>query len=144
MEQFGGRNNDEPVELVEIAAGQNHSCARLTDGSVKCWGSNAYGLLGDNTTTDRHTPVAVQGISNATAITAGDFHNCARLTDGSVKCWGYNGLGQLGDNTTIHRHTPGDGVVKTVKACVLQSIPKKAANSLNLSRQETLARSTIC
>jgi len=49
----------EPVELVETVAGSGHSCARLLDGSAKCWGYNEMGHLGDGTTTTRLTPVAV-------------------------------------------------------------------------------------
>ena len=62
--------------------------------------------MGDNTTTDSHTPVAVSGLSNAVAIAAGDHHTCALLGDGTARCWGDNSNGQLGDNTTTDRHTP--------------------------------------
>ena len=89
-----------------IIAGSAHTCARLADGSAKCWGYNYFGQLGDGTTTNRLTPVAVQGIRNATAITAGGGHTCTRLSDGSAKCWGWNGNGQLGDGTTTVRLTP--------------------------------------
>ena len=51
-----------------VATGDVHSCALLGDGSVKCWGSNIYGQLGDGTKTNRSTPVTVNGIANAIAI----------------------------------------------------------------------------
>jgi alpha-tubulin suppressor-like RCC1 family protein len=91
---------------LTIAAGSGHTCALLSDGSARCWGNNDHGQLGDGTTADSHTPVAVSGLSNAVAIAAGDAHTCALLSDGTARCWGYNADGQLGDGTTDDRHTP--------------------------------------
>jgi alpha-tubulin suppressor-like RCC1 family protein len=42
---------------VELTAGFNHTCARLSDGTLRCWGYNGNGQLGDGTTTNRTTPV---------------------------------------------------------------------------------------
>ena len=84
-----------------IATGSQHTCAVTTGGAVLCWGRNAYGQLGDGTTTDRWTPTPVSGLSNGvTAIAAGASHTCALTTDGAVTCWGYNVYGQLGNGTT--------------------------------------------
>jgi alpha-tubulin suppressor-like RCC1 family protein len=52
------------------------------------------------------TPVAVSGLSNATAIATGGDHTCALVADGTVRCWGANDRGQLGDGTTTNRSTP--------------------------------------
>jgi len=90
----------------KISVGSSHACAVLSDGTVNCWGYNAYGQLGDGTTTNRTTPVAVSGISNATDIFTGVYHTCAVLSDNTAKCWGYNAYGQLGDGTTTQRTTP--------------------------------------
>lgn len=82
-----------------IAAGDYHACALLTaDGSVKCWGYNGYGQIGDGTIdTNRLVPVPVVGLSApAVAISGGGNHTCAVLNDGSMQCWGYNSEGQLG------------------------------------------------
>jgi alpha-tubulin suppressor-like RCC1 family protein len=93
-----------------ITFGGAHACARLTDGTLKCWGLNTFGQLGDGTTTGSSTPVSVTGISTATGITAseggGTDHTCAVLAGGTVKCWGYNGGGQLGDGTTTDSSVP--------------------------------------
>ncbi len=90
-----------------VTAGGSHTCAAIiTTGGVKCWGDNAYGQLGDGTTTTRLTPVAVSGLtSGVTAVDAGSSHTCA-LASGGVKCWGSNLRGQVGDGSTSDRVTP--------------------------------------
>ena len=98
----------EGLKVEQIAAGSQHTCARLSDGSAKCWGRNNYGQLGDGTTTNRSSPVDVLSLSNVEQITAGWYHTCARLSDGSAKCWGRNNYGQLGDGTTTNRSSPVD------------------------------------
>lgn len=82
-----------------VSAGGSHTCARLSDRTVWCWGSNNNGQLGDNTTTNSRVPVQVQDISTATEISAGGNHTCAVLTNGTVWCWGDNLHGQLGNGT---------------------------------------------
>lgn len=89
-----------------VAAGAGHSCARLSNGIINCWGGNGFGQLGNNTNTNSTTPGAVSGISTAVNIAAGSTHTCARLSDGTVKCWGWNITGQLGNGTTTNSSTP--------------------------------------
>ena len=103
-----------PVGLVEIAAGERHTCAVTTVGSIECWGLNHDGQLGDGTEEDRLTPADVKGLtSGMNAITAGWRHSCALTTagdvqGGGVKCWGLNHDGQLGDGTKVDRKIPVD------------------------------------
>jgi alpha-tubulin suppressor-like RCC1 family protein len=94
---------------IAFAAGHDHTCALAGTGSVKCWGSNQVGQLGDGATTDRSTPVDVLGLSGAnTAIVAGIGHTCVLTAAGGVKCWGNNQTGQLGNSTTIDSTVPVD------------------------------------
>jgi len=95
-------------KAVEISAGSYHTCAMFDDGSVRCWGLNEFGQLGDGTTVERTTPVQVdlgEGKS-ALGISTGESHSCAVLNDHSVKCWGQNINGQLGDGTTTDSSVP--------------------------------------
>ncbi len=94
------------MTAVAVAASHDHTCARFVDGSVRCWGANNFGQLGDGTTTQRTRPTAVTGSGSAVGLVAGYSHTCARLADGSIRCWGANSHGQLGDGTTTQRNSP--------------------------------------
>ncbi|MFN3198639.1 MAG: thrombospondin type 3 repeat-containing protein [Bradymonadia bacterium] len=104
------------TSVVSLEAGANYSCAILDDNSLKCWGYNGYGNLGQGNTTQRGDGANEMGDNlavtdlgtgrTATDVGAGLYHACARLDDGSVKCWGYNNYGQLGQGNTTQR---GDG-----------------------------------
>lgn len=85
---------------VQVVAGGAHTCAVLTDGSMRCWGSNGDGQLGNNNQgNDSPIPVVVQGFGDKKVIAAGAgrFNTCAVTSDGAVHCWGENAYGQDGD-----------------------------------------------
>src|SRR5436190_634774 len=86
-------------EVTAVAAGKDHSLALIEVGTVKAWGANEVGQLGNGTTTGSTVPVSVSGLTTATGISAGFAHSLAVLSGGTVKAWGYNGFGQLGNGT---------------------------------------------
>lgn len=102
---------------IGLSPSATHTCVRLEDGSVKCFGWNAGGQLGAGDTITRGSspadvpsllPSVDLGAGPVTRIAAGGEHNCVMLGDGSVKCWGSNDFGELGLGDTSARGTaPG-------------------------------------
>lgn len=83
----GGQNRASFPVVGGIVYG-NHTCAKLLSGGVKCWGSNAFGQLGDANIVNSTIALDVPGIVDATQLVAGVSHNCVRDAVGGVKCWG--------------------------------------------------------
>lgn len=98
---------------VAVAAGASMRCALLDDGSVRCWGGNQWGQLGQGDEVARGgTPETIPALippvdlgtgQRATALAAGRHHVCALLVGGAVKCWGLATDGQLGLGDENHR-----------------------------------------
>jgi len=123
--------DDEPASAVgalalpavqDVATGASHTCALLTDGRVRCWGTNTNGQLGIGTTSDvldaaAATDVSLGGL--ATQLTTRGNHTCALLVGGSVRCWGANDQGQLGNGTT---EAVGDGELPDSVSTVLSNV----------------------
>lgn len=96
---------------VSIGKGDYHACAIATDSNTYCWGENNIGQLGNGTTTNSTTPVAVsQGAlpagSRFKQITAGEDYTCAIATNDRAYCWGRNTYGGLGAGSTTTSYTP--------------------------------------
>jgi alpha-tubulin suppressor-like RCC1 family protein len=92
--------------FAQITGGGSHTCALTADGTAYCWGSNARGQLGDNSTTQRQSPVPVATGLRFDMLDAGANHTCGLTSDGTAYCWGRNDGGQLGDGTTTDRAAP--------------------------------------
>ncbi len=105
---LGNDSTGAPAQPQALSAGGSHTCALLTDGSVKCWGLNSNAQLGLGDRTARGRSAAQMGAAlaivnlgrPATQVAAGVSHSCALLNNGSVKCWGGNFYGQLGLGST--------------------------------------------
>ena len=95
---------------VHVAAGAEFSCARLTGGSVWCWGDNQSGQLGRGSTSPSSSsaPTAVAGTGNVSVLSAGGKHACTVTTAGAVRCWGANASGQVGDASFVDAYSPKD------------------------------------
>ena len=132
--------------LVAIAAGGVHSLALANDGTAYAWGSNAYGQLGNNSTTQSLVPVAVNATNGTSAlagkrvvsVAAGQFHSLALASDGTVYAWGYNGWGQLGDSTQTQRIVP----VSVSTAAGSSALAGKLVRNLAAGKYHSLAVAT--
>ncbi len=94
------------INLTAVFAGRRHSCGVTQAGAAYCWGENAYGQLGDGTTTNSLTPVAVAGGLTFASLSPFLVHTCGLTTGGAAYCWGANGNGQLGDGTNSSSSVP--------------------------------------
>lgn len=93
---------------IEVAVGDDHSCALLTGGTVWCWGDNSSYQLGADRAAvpSSPRPRQVRGLSGVQHIGAGALHSCAVMGNQAVRCWGNNLFGQLGDGTRTSRPAP--------------------------------------
>jgi alpha-tubulin suppressor-like RCC1 family protein len=98
-----------------VAAGSQHGLALLEDGTLRAWGYNVAGEVGDGTVIQRATPVPVLGIRNAVAIGAGSSLSVALLADGTVMTWGGHGTGQLGRRASQNGPNAIPAAVERVK-----------------------------
>jgi alpha-tubulin suppressor-like RCC1 family protein len=106
--------------ISSISAGGDHTCALIDDGSIRCWGDNSVGQLGNGTLAPTDVSTVV-GVSDAIAVSAGRQHSCAIRSDRSVVCWGYGNNGELGNNDTISSGTPVPVALGLDKAFTLSS-----------------------
>ena len=97
------------TDIIEVAAGENGTCALKSSGEVLCWGVQAMEQLGNGETTNKNHPVSVKeseansasNLSGIIQINGGGYHTCALNEGGKVLCWGKNRSGQLGNGATV-------------------------------------------
>ena len=132
-------DNDSPAgkDAVEIAAGDNHTCARTSNGNIYCSGLNGAGNLGQGNYFPTSTPLLVSLPAPAMGLAARYANTCALLNTGALYCWGqgnhatYPGGGFTGTGTTGTRLSPtlvtgmSSGVTQVsigyMNSCAIQS-----------------------
>jgi hypothetical protein len=80
------------------ASSVSHTCRLDAQGTVACWGYNAFGEVGVPPATEFErvdTPTPVKLDARAVEIAVGDWHSCALLENGTLSCWGADDKGQL-------------------------------------------------
>ncbi|MBX3029739.1 MAG: hypothetical protein KF809_06240 [Chloroflexi bacterium] len=97
------RNNSTDLKDVsQLTVGTSHSCARMTNRTIRCWGLGSSGQLGNNSTgPTQRADTAVKSMDTAAHLASGDNHSCARTTDRRVWCWGSNDDRQLGKGSAV-------------------------------------------
>jgi len=86
--------------VLTVTGGYNFSLALMPDHTLRAWGCNTNGELGNGTYTSTSVPVAVTGLSSVSQVSAGWKHVVALKSDGTVWTWGQNVNGQLGNGIT--------------------------------------------
>ncbi len=118
---------------VAGAAGDHHSLAWCSDGTVASWGSNVYGQLGNTSPTLSQVPVAVNTGALAgkkvVAVAAGGTHSLALCSDDTVAAWGGNRYGQLGNASTSDSQVPV--AVNTASALAGKTVVAVSAGSMH-------------
>ncbi len=94
------------VIVKELAAGGDHTCALVEDATIRCWGKNDAGQLGDGTTHDAEVPVSVSDLRDVAQVAIGRRHTCALIRNGTIACWGDNSRHQLASGTTENSSRP--------------------------------------
>ncbi|MEE9963642.1 MAG: hypothetical protein K4304_00965 [Propionicimonas sp.] len=98
------------AKATQVSVGTHHTCALTEAGTVRCWGDNYRGELGDGTVhveSFSSLPSQVVGLpATVVSISVGDQHTCAITENRTAWCWGNNDNGQLGDGTTTDRGKP--------------------------------------
>jgi alpha-tubulin suppressor-like RCC1 family protein len=106
---FTGVLNGKTVK--EIVLGNSSTCVIASDDQVYCWGENGFGQLGNGSTTDSNTPVAVStaGVLNGKTIKvlkSADDTTCVIASDDKLYCWGYGRFGALANGSTANSTIP--------------------------------------
>jgi alpha-tubulin suppressor-like RCC1 family protein len=132
-----------PLEdALQVVSGTQHSCARLENKQVRCWGGSFQGQLGNGSTgAGSLRPVATlridgeANLGNVTQLSAGALHTCAVLGTGQARCWGDGGSGQLAEGNDDDRalpvvvENPGADVDSGLDNTTLTGVAQVAAGS---------------
>lgn len=122
--------------ISAISAGNSHTVALKTDGTVWAWGRNDYGQLGDGTTTAGRSPVQVKDLSDVVSVAVGGNYTVVLKRDGTVWTWGWNADGQLGYETVLNNHNDTPKQVPNVSEVKL--IAAGSSHTVVLKRDGTV------
>lgn len=119
--------------INSIAVGGLHSCSLDSAGTVKCWGDNTYGQLGQGSSGGlSQVPLHVSLPYPAVAIAASNYHTCAALSNGTAYCWGLGTQGRLGTGDGIDHYYPS-------QVFVSGGIPIGSVDSITLGAAHSCA-----
>ena len=136
-------NKSSPVQTVSYGSNWqilSQGYDSLTSGAIKSdgklwmWGWNNYGQLGDNSATDRSSPVQTIAGGNWSYISIGLYSASAIKNNGTLWCWGANNVGQLGDNTNVHKSSP----VQTVAGGTWKQVSSGSSHTAAIKSDGTL------
>jgi alpha-tubulin suppressor-like RCC1 family protein len=107
---------DDGCGVTQVAMLFATTCARISDGTVRCWGDNSVGGLGIGVSdADVHgVPVKVPGLNQVTQLDVGDRNACAVRADHTLHCWGRNTIGELGTGDDQNKQTPTEVALTNV------------------------------
>lgn len=130
--------------VVAISAGDSHSLALCSDGTVAAWGSNRSGQLGNNALRGSRFPVPVStaGVlagKKVVAVSAGGNHSLAQCADGTLVAWGSNSDGQLGNDSTADSRVPVAVHTAVFTSGPIVAISAGGKHSMALDAYNTLA-----
>lgn len=101
------QRNELLEKVAQVDEHWDHACARLADGTVKCWGAIGYDASsGQASTRSSRDPVLVPGLRDAAEVALGSHHTCVRVLGGRVQCWGLGWHGSLGQGSGASSNTP--------------------------------------
>lgn len=124
------------TDVIAISAGRRHCLALLNDGTVRAWGENRSGQVGDGTTMRRAAPVPVPGVRGAVAIAAGAGDlSAALLADGTVMTWGGTDEGGLG-RVPFNKPSPTPTLVPGVRG--VRAISVGSSHMIALTEARTV------
>lgn len=130
--------------VVSVAAGLDHTCAVLANGSARCWGSNEFGKLGNSNQQDRTTPDTVSAMTDAVSITAGGNYACALRAGGIADCWGRNSENQLASAAPGDQSTPGAVIVRLITSTPGNTVPIRLTTIVSMTTGAGTARYHTC
>jgi alpha-tubulin suppressor-like RCC1 family protein len=97
--------NNLTIGVKQLVGGGNHFCGLMSNDTVRCWGANGEGQLGNGNQVNQSTPVAVQGLAGPVAsLSAGDKGTCAVYQDGTAACWGIGWV--IGNGSSARKLVP--------------------------------------